>query len=84
MEPIHFVPRNILDPTAFLQTATPSYAPTSMTASVPSAAVQKVGGSNLTSYLLVLFIAVLVFGLMTYLIIEYERKKRALETQHTA
>ena len=80
MEPIHFVPRNILDPTAFLQSATSSFAPTSMTASVPSAAVQKVGGSNLTSYLFVLFIAVLVFALMTYLMVEYGREKRALQT----
>lgn len=55
-----------------------------MTASVPSAAVQKVGGSNLTSYLFVLFIAVLVFALMTYLMVEYGREKRALQTQHPA
>jgi heme/copper-type cytochrome/quinol oxidase subunit 2 len=83
MEPIHFVPRNILDPTAFLQAATPSYAPTSMTASVPSAAVQEVGGSNLLMYIIIVFIVVLALGVTTYLIVENGRKQRELQNQYT-
>lgn len=83
MEPIHFVPKSILDPTAFLQAATSSYAPTSMTASVPSAAVQQVGGSDLLTYLLVILILMLALGAITYLIVEHEREQRELQNQST-